>query len=213
MPYLNAYPDLRNKRLGHGFVFADGEEQLLCELKKCAEDIYMGNHLLSSDCDLILVLKENNNKYEGMGIRSDGNYYHWSCPREVREFDLGNVYMHDTCKDDYHRLSPFIHITEEREYFIFRSCEDQLIGKILYSQLLKTGETCKCWDSWGIDVDEEHNRTKSINGTVINCFDKSILNRWTRKRSLNRNRSTGAGCVRICWKKRAKLRLRPVWMS
>jgi NACHT domain len=171
---LNAYPDLRNKRLGHGFVFADGEEQLLCELKKCAEDIYMGNHLLSSDCDLILVLKENNNKYEGMGIRSDGNYYHWSCPREVREFDLGNVYMHDTCKDDYHRLSPFIHITEEREYFIFRSCEDQLIGKILYSQLLKTGETCKCWDSWGIDVDEEHNRTKSINGTVINCFDRNF---------------------------------------
>jgi len=167
---INKYPQLRNEKIGHGYVFQDGLEDLIAALSGLASTIFTApDSLLSVDCDLILVQKEVNSIYSGINFASDGDNYHvWRCPKALREFEIGSTYCH--VNGQYHKLSPFIEIDDKQQFFVFRDVHDRLTGKVRYNQLLQTGTKSREWPTFVSSVPDGDTRLRTPNGTVVNMF-------------------------------------------
>jgi hypothetical protein len=128
---------------------------------------------LDQDIDLISVSSFNGNIYRGISYRADGEYDHWSCPQEIEQFYINNIY--GLTKDNlYFRLTPFINLISEDEYYIFNSIEERLTGKVKYNRLNRTGVYCQEWQELcELYIENDGFRKKGINGTIINIFDNN----------------------------------------
>lgn len=170
---INGYPKLRNERIGHGYTFEDGIDDYLDNLKRISQLIYETT-LLKSNNDLVIVLDHINGKYVGMNYKSDGTtFVPWGCPEQIFKFQLGNTYLLDA-NSHYNRISPFIHLSSEEEFYLFKNIEENLIGKIRYNQLLRTGSYSKEWDELSnISIENSAIRRKSVNGTVVSIIHKN----------------------------------------
>lgn len=172
---INNYPKFRNERIGHGYSFEDDIKNYIDffeDLFKTINDLNVP--VITDDLDLILVNQVDLLQFYGIRYSHDGNSYtSWSCPKAKKEFEIGDIYCL-TKEGEYVRLSPFIHLTDEEEFYIFVEIEEKLLGRTKYNRLLKTGNISKDnkeFEKLSISIDKIKRR--SANGTIVNVFDNN----------------------------------------
>lgn len=176
---LSKYPRIRNEKIGHGYVFEDGTGEYLSALKDIYSTISNSDiSILNEDFDLVFVSKLENDFYRGVTYKSDGfEYKPWSCSSKVQSFQIENLYLFDK-EGSYFRLSPFIEITAEDEFYIFCSIQEPLLGKVKYNRILQTGILNKEWQDFvEAEIANTGNKRKSSNGTILNVF-KNNYNKY-----------------------------------
>ena len=167
---LNKYPQLRNERIGHGYVFADGVAALANALEDMATAVFGApNTPLSRGHDLVLVQKQINGVYSGINFKSNGQeYVPWRCPPECETFEVGSTYSF--CDGVYSKLSPFIEVAADEQFYVFRDVRDRLTGKVCYNRLFQTGSMSREWLTLMQPIEEDETRCRTANGTVMNTF-------------------------------------------
>lgn len=169
------YPAFRNEKIGHGYSF---EDDTLNTIKFYDEffDFFNSKDVnpIFNDVKLIKVTHLDANNYKGVIYESDGaNYRGWVCPKEIQEFILGDVYI-QTEDAKYLRVSPFILIENEDEFYSFCSIEEKLTGRTKYNRINKTGQKIVDVKEFeNLIISQDNFKIKSANGTVINVFDKN----------------------------------------
>lgn len=166
------YPRMRNEKIGHGYVFEDGTEEYLKAFKELYEILITSNiPILTSNFDLILVTAKENNFYKGTSYKPDGSeYVPWHCAIDAYDLETNNLYLLDNFKN-YFRLSPFIEIKGEDDFFIYSSIQEPLLGKVKYNKILSTGTSTREWtDFVEAEVVSSGLKRKSPNGTILNLF-------------------------------------------
>ena len=168
---VNSYPQVRNERIGHGYTFEDNLAELVSAFKRISNTIYSASTSLRTEYDLIIVESCVDGKYSGMNYKADGaTFLPWACPAEVAEFQVGHVYTRQE-SNQYYRLSPFIHITNNEEFFLFKDVEEFLTGRLRYNRLLKTENFVKEWPEMSnISLENDAFRRKSLNQTIISTI-------------------------------------------
>ena len=167
---VDEYPRLRNERIGHGYTFGDGTEQLQDELQGLYAALEnAGIELLSKDTDIVLVLKRTGAAFQGIKFRQ-GGLEPWGSHSAVFPFAEGEVFAY-WAPDHYHRLSPFIHISPQREACVFARVLEPLTGAIRYNKLLVTGMTTSEHHDFRMpEVEKDGFRRRSQNGSVVSLF-------------------------------------------
>jgi len=172
---VNRYPVLRNDRIGHGYTFLDQEEILIANLHSMANAIQDSTPLFRSAQDLVLVLSEDDSKFMGINYKSDGvNYKPWACPKQInKDFNVGSVYLFAQ-GNNYYRTSPFVHITADEEFYLFRSVEEILSGRVRYNKLFRTGDLRLEWNELSnTSIESTTFRRRSPNGTIVSILNKN----------------------------------------
>lgn len=173
---IENYTPIRNEKIGHGFVFEDGADNLLNVLQELYDNVLSSNiPVLKENVDLIYISSLENNVYKGINYKNDGlNYTAWSCPKEINQFTVKSLYG---CygMNNYFRLSPFIEVSAfGREFYIFCSIDEKLLGKVKYNRLLETGILFKEWSELcELDVINDGIKIKSHNGTIRNQYENN----------------------------------------
>ena len=169
---LNSYPSLRNQKISHGFLFDDGLEVVERAFKELLQDLFASPSILAQNFDLVLVTGQNDGHHSGIRFTSDGHIYPWLCRHEVGDFQIDNIYAAKDV-DTYFRLTPFIEISPDEEFFLFRNVSDRMLGRVAYNQILKTGSTTREWSDFADDVSNDGVRRKSVNGTILNVYENN----------------------------------------
>lgn len=172
---FSKYPQFRNEKIGHGYIFSDESKNFISELKGFCDTIKnSGHNIFEKEVDIIKVNKIENNTYKGVSYKSDGsNYLPWSFPYGTKEFEINSIYGY-YLNNDYFKLSPFIELLNEGEYYIYSSISEPLSGKAKYNRLLKSGvEFFERTDFCNIDIESDNVKRKSQNGTIINLYNKN----------------------------------------
>lgn len=172
---FSKYPQFRNEKIGHGYVFSDGTTEFVAELKDFCDTVKnSGSIIYNQEIDLVKVLKRENGSYKGITFKSNGSdYYPWSFPDNSISFEVGSIYGL-TSENIYFKLSPFLAIDNENEYYTFSSIVEPLSGKCKYNRLLKSGVTFfenQIFCNQDIETDNLKRITK--NGTIISLFKKN----------------------------------------
>jgi signal recognition particle subunit SEC65 len=166
------YPRIRNEKIGHGYVFEDGTQEYLKIFKDLYEILINSNiPILSDNFDLVFVTGKDNSFYKGTSYKPDGSeYVPWHCSIDAYELEPNSLYLLDNSQN-YFRLSPFIEINGEDDFFIFSSIQEPLLGKIKYNKILATGTTTKEWnDFFDAEINNSGLKRRSPNGTILNIF-------------------------------------------
>jgi hypothetical protein len=174
--FIDKYPKFRNEKVGHGFSFDDDTENYLEFFEGFFEELESKDlSIIFDSCDLIKVTKEEDNLYKGISYKPDGvTYLSWSCPKEIFYFEIGDIYLY-TNDSKYIRLSPFILIESESEFYSFCSIEEKLTGRTKYNRLLKTAHlTSDIPEFEKLSLSTDNTKRKSANGTVINLFENNF---------------------------------------
>jgi len=168
---INEYPKIRNEKIGHGYSYEDSLieylnifEDLITKIEE--SDIF----IFKNDIDIIVTSNVNNNIHVGIQYKSNGSdYLAWSCPAEVYDFKQNSVYV--KYNNDYYRISPFIFIENENDFYSFSSIEEKLTGRVKYNQLIRTGKKYTEFEELAkIDITNDGLKRKTSNGTIINEF-------------------------------------------
>ncbi len=170
---VNDYPEIRNEKIGHGFSFEDSTEDYLGKFEDLIEKFESVDETIINDIhDLVLISSFENDVYSGIMFKANGSdYTAWSCPKQVNTFEIDNLYIKSE-KNEYHRISPFIHIENENDFFVFSSVEEKLTGRVKYNQLIHTGKkTIEYEELATINITNDGVKRKSSNGTIINVYD------------------------------------------
>lgn len=173
---INEYPEIRNEKIGHGFSFEDDIDNCISIFEELVDKIESAEeNILTSELDIIQVTSLKENVYTGILYKTNGaDYLAWSCPKEVSEFQIGSIYAKTITTNDYFRLTPFVHIDNENEFFIFSSIEEKLTGRVKYNQLLKSGKkTIEYIELATINIINDGHKRKTANGTVVNQYEKN----------------------------------------
>lgn len=176
--FIDDYPSFRNEKIGHGFSFEDDTENYLNFFDAFFEILETPEtSIIFTEADIIKVTKEENDSYRGISFKPDGaTYLAWSCPKEIYKFIAGDIYLHSKT-NEYLRLSPFIRIESESEFFSFCSIEEKLNGRTKFNRLLKTEVfTTEVQEFERLSISTDNKKRKSANGTVINLFDNNFKN-------------------------------------
>lgn len=172
---ITDYPAFRNEKIGHGYSFEDDIENII----GFYEDFFnffneKEINEIFNNVKLIKVISSDSESYKGIIYDSDGaNYRGWVCPKQTKEFNIGDIYI-QTGDSNYIRISPFILIENEDEFYSFCSIEEKLTGRTKYNRINKTGQ--KIIDVIEFErliISQDNFKIKSANGTVINIFDKN----------------------------------------
>lgn len=171
---LTDYAELRNDLIGHGYSFEDNLENFKNSFDNWYKKlINLRVSILTRNTDLIVCEKYDEKTAEFTGTIYDHTgdiRSNWRCPKEIYEFELGNLYASYE-PNIYYRLSPFIHIeVDNDELYIFRSIQQPLLGKIRYNRIDKSdNDYTKCWQEFEFSANNG-NIKKQISGCVINLF-------------------------------------------
>lgn len=127
--------------------------------------------ILSSNVDLILVVSEENDVFNGIRFLSNGSdYLPWTCPKKIYNFQINNLYG-TIGVNEYFRLSPFILLKDEGEFYSFCNIQEKLLGQVKYNRLLKSGKYFQNWEELiSLDIEQDSTKRKSGNGTIINIY-------------------------------------------
>lgn len=173
---IEKYPEIRNKKIGHGYTFSDGIDIVINNLETLCDEIQNSNVVFySSKIDIISVLSKDDLCFKGLNYKSDGSFVNWSCPiASAKNLEKGNVYalLED---NQYLKLSPFVEIDDFGEkLYLYNSIEEKLSGRIKYNRLLSTGTKQKEWDDIArLCIVNDGNKIKTGNGTIINVFERN----------------------------------------
>lgn len=174
--FIDDYPSFRNEKIGHGFSFEDDTENYLQFFDAFFEIIETPEtSIIFTESDIIKVTKEESDSFRGISYKPDGaTYLAWSCPKETNKFTVGDIYL-QTKSNEYLRLSPFIRVESESEFFSFCSIEEKLTGRTKFNRLLKTAFlTTEVQEFEKLSISTDNTKRKSANGTVINLFDNNF---------------------------------------
>jgi len=171
---INDYPKIRNEKIGHGYSYEDSTDEYITIFEDLISKIENSDiFILKDNIDIIVTsgIKENINI--GIQYKSNGSdYLAWSCPQEVFPFKENSVYI--KTEDKYFRISPFIHIENENDFFSFSSIDEKLTGRVKFNQLIRTGKKNIEFDELAkIDITNDGLKRKTSNGTIINEFTKN----------------------------------------
>lgn len=172
---INEYPAFRNEKIGHGYSFEDDIENNI-NFYEDFFDIFKNKEVnqIFNEVKLIKVTHLDSENFKGIIYDNDGaNYRGWVCPKEIQDFKVGDVYI-QTENAQYLRISPFILIENEDEFYSFCSIDEKLTGRTKYNRINKTGQ--KIVDIVEFEkliISQDNFKIKSANGTVINVFDKN----------------------------------------
>lgn len=171
---LNEYPKVRNEKIGHGYSFHDEVEDFLAILDELYSLTISNSSFLSNPTDLILVLSENNGVFGGIRFLNNGSdYLPWNCPKDIYSFQVNNLYG-SFKTNEYFRLSPFINLKDENEFYVFCSIQEKLLGKVKYNRLIKSGKDFQNWEELiSLDIEKDSTKRKSSNGTIINIYENN----------------------------------------
>lgn len=172
---INKYPSLRNEAMGHGYTHADNEIALESELKDLYEDLKKIS-FIKREYDIVLVEAQMRDKYVGIRFNGEsGTPVRWSCPKEILEGEWteNSVYLLDG-EMNYYRITPFVTIADKGEsIFVFQSLADKLSGRVKMSQLFRSGTIEMRYEEMIMISYESERRRISVNGTIMNYFDKN----------------------------------------
>ena len=198
---INDYPTIRNKSFGHGFVFEDGIQDVINELEILSTDLFAPNSMLSEKFQIILVENINGDLAQGVRFGTDNRKHSWQCAADAAEFKPDNVYAMKGI-NDYTRLSPFIIVTRQRDYYLFKDVKDRMTGSTIYNQLFTTGSEIRNWPDFAVDISNDGVRRKSVNGTILNVYEnnfKQYIDTGTKRRDIEKflisNRASVCGTV------------------
>lgn len=183
---LNDYPNIRNKNFGHGFVFEDGIQGVTTELENLATGLFASNCMLSEEFQIILVTDISGTKAQGVRFGTDNSLSVWQCAADAAEFKPDNIYAMKGI-NDYTRLSPFIIVTRQRDYYLFKDVTDRMTGRTIYNQLFTTGSEIRNWPDFAVDISNDGVRRKSVNGTILNVYEKNFkqyIDTGTKRREI-----------------------------
>ncbi len=169
---IGKYPKMRNEKIGHGYIFEDGTDEYLKAFKEMHEVLILSNiPILANNFDLVLVTAKENNFYKGISYKPDGSeYVPWHCAIDAYEFEINNLYLYDNLSS-YQRISPFLEIKGEDEFFLYSSIQEPLLGKVKYNKILATGSCTKEWSDFvEAEIESTGLKRKSPNGTILNLF-------------------------------------------
>jgi hypothetical protein len=172
---FSKYLNTRNHKIGHGYTYEDKIGSLQKEFKDLLFEIEDKELIdfMRQDFDLVCVERSSDNSHEGVAYRSNGDYDPWSCPKRLQSFQTGNIYLLDH-QGKYFRISPFIQINSEDDFFVFNKIQERLTGKIKYNQIIKTGTLFLEWpDFTSLSIENDDTRRKSSNKTIINAFENN----------------------------------------
>lgn len=170
---IDKYPNLRNEQIGHGYTFEDEIDSIINVFSEILELFENTNSQIFENHDLILVTTNDNGVYKGINFKSNGSDYTlWTCPTQVQEFRVNSLYLKYS-NGTYFRLSPFIVVADENEFYTFSSIEEKLTGRTKFNQLIKTGKIIlDLPELTTINITEDRYKIKTSNGTIINKFSK-----------------------------------------
>ncbi len=172
---LQKYPGLRNKFLGHGYTYADGQAAIISQLEELITAIQESDIAVFRDeIDYVQVNSKEDTCYKGICYKSNGECISWSCPVEVGSFQRGHLYASGS-NGDYYCLSPFIDIDNfGNGIYVFCNIEEKLLGKIKYNRLLETGVKHIEWEEIAnLCITSDGTKQKTGNGTIINQFERN----------------------------------------
>lgn len=170
---IDKYPNLRNEQIGHGYTFEDEIDSSLKAFYDILDLFENTDSPIFENHDLILVTSKNEGFYKGINYKSNGSEYtFWTCPDQVQDFFVNSLYI-KYANGQYFRLSPFIYVADEEDFFTFSSIEEKLTGRTKFNQLIKTGKVIlELPELTTINIKEDEYKIKTSNGTIINKFSK-----------------------------------------
>ncbi len=171
---INDYPDLRNNKIGHGFVFEDAVESSNQEYVKLYNSLMeTSNCFFDCDKDFVIVEKRHENIYLGIKFCSNGDVRPWSLPLEMADLVEKNLYI--KYKNDFFCVSPFIRIENDGDnIYIYAKTVEKLLGRIHYNQLVNTGTVDRIWEPFSnLSVLNDGVKIKSVNGTIRNIYNNN----------------------------------------
>lgn len=174
--FIDTYPNFRNEKIGHGFSFEDDIDNYLQFFDNYFDIIESPEtSIIFNKADIVKVTQEETENYRGISYKPDGaTYLAWNCPKEICKFVVGDIYLH-TITNHYLKISPFIKIESESEFFSFCSIEEKLTGRTKFNRLLRTGFlTTEVPEFEKLSISTDSAKRKSANGTVINLFDNNF---------------------------------------
>ncbi len=177
---LEQYNTLRIDSDGHAFTYEDGISNYLQEIKTIADNIEKSRTLFFKEgIDFILVLKKREGLFVGKRFLPIGESEIWTCPEKQFTFELGHTYalilIEGQITPKYFDLTPFVHTTDEGEFYILQSVVQKSSGSAKYNRLIKTGQIALDWDKLAKLYQEYTNISKRI----VVSKNKTILNRFT----------------------------------
>ncbi|WP_291105829.1 NB-ARC domain-containing protein, partial [Dysgonomonas sp. UBA7630] len=175
---LDKYPGVRNQIIGHGYSYEDDIDNYLIKFEELISAIEDSDiWLINENYNLIYVDQTVNNINYGINYRSDGEYIAWQCPELVSEFQVKSLYIQKN-DNEYHRISPFIYIKDESNFYTFCSIEEKLTGRTKYNKLISTGTyQLDNIELQSLLISDDGIKRKNSNGTVINSF-KNNYNKY-----------------------------------
>ncbi|MBV8251862.1 MAG: hypothetical protein JO154_04575 [Chitinophaga sp.] len=172
---IERYPNLRNEQIGHGFSFEDDIDNYITKFTEILSQFEETDICqILKENDLVIVSSLRNGVYNGIIFKANGSDYNvWSCPKEVCDFKLDSLYV-KLSDNLYGRLTPFIVIDNENDFFTFCSIEEKLTGRVVYNQLIRTGrKKIECSELASINIVEDGFKRRTSNGTIINNYTKN----------------------------------------
>jgi hypothetical protein len=172
---LNYYPQFRNNFIGHGFIYEDNIIDVNSNLKTMYDKIInSGNDFINKNISLVLITDLYNNIYRGTRYEYNGNGYSAvNIPKNIQDMEVGCLYGSNNI-NSYFKLSPFIELVSENEYYIFSRMQERLTGKFKYIRLTYSGYIFREWDFLTLlSKHEDSNKKRCGNGTIINIFEKN----------------------------------------
>ncbi|NTY41147.1 NB-ARC domain-containing protein [Burkholderia diffusa] len=170
---VNAYPALRNEKMGHGYSFDDDAKSLFQRLSDLKGLIYQGlQEIFASDFDIVKLVKREEHTYRGISFKASGDVTPWVLPCDAGELVPGRLYLRSNTS--FVEISPLIAVDDDDEFHTFAFVEDRLAARSVFNRLVKTGrsyfETPTLVDL-GSEIDEQ--RKRSSNGTIVNIYENN----------------------------------------
>ncbi len=174
------YRDVRNEKHGHGYLYLEGTKEYLQELNDNYLLIKSSNNFLFNDNIYLVLVEKYDSKsqtYFGTKFTPEGFDENWSCPEKVEKFSINSIYGFKVqgLTPIYFKLSPFIHIIDESEYYVYKNVCEKRRGEVEYNRINKDGVKIIEWPFFANQL-MVHNlkagtgKVSDINGTIINDF-------------------------------------------
>jgi GTPase SAR1 family protein len=178
IPTFFDYTKLRNEKLGHGYLLEDGLDEYIKDLLGLIEKIEKSKiDLISKPFDIISVLNEDEKNFLGISLKAGiSSIKPWLQSKSEAQFEINNVYITTDYKE-YFKISPFIHVLNKDEFFLFRCVEEKLNGRVDLNCIDKTKTVKINWIEFPSFWELSDGKKKiSGNGTIVNLFTNNFRN-------------------------------------
>ena len=174
---LKEYNSFRIDTTGHGIVYSDYLPEYIEELNNIFKNISESNtSLICSDLSFVLPLLIEGNSVKGKIYRSDGTTAQWTSDMQGFNFKkdtlVGYQIKQGALLPQYFTLSPFVHIENDNEIYLFKCVEQKLTGAIRYNRIFKTNTSfVKEWKEFSEVYQAKSSKVSiSPNNTIVNRF-------------------------------------------